>query len=197
MFQEPGLQVHGIYIGARDPSSSFLLTTTILLTKRSPQLHNLCTFHFIFGSQAKATNQKIEKYSFPIVQFLFLGEQQIYLKINLEKLAAEQWWHMPLIPALRRQVNYYEFKTSLVYRASSRIDKGIQRNSVSKSQKQKINKENYVYVHMCKCGCACVNERPMEPRNTGSPGAGVTACELPDLGAGNLISFFCKSSMQF
>ena len=51
---------------------------------------------------------------------------------------------MPLIPALRRQmqVDRYEFEASLVYRTSSRTARTvIQRNPVSKKQnkKQKSN----------------------------------------------------------
>ena len=49
---------------------------------------------------------------------------------------------MPLIPALERQkqVDIYEFKASLVYRASSRTARAVtQRNPVSKNKtKQKF-----------------------------------------------------------
>jgi hypothetical protein len=43
---------------------------------------------------------------------------------------------MPLIPALgrQRQAGVSEFKTSLVYRVSSRTARAIQRNPVSKKQ---------------------------------------------------------------
>ena len=49
---------------------------------------------------------------------------------------------MPLIPALRRQrqVHLCEFKTSLVYRTSSRIDRARQRDSASKNKQ--TNKQN-------------------------------------------------------
>jgi hypothetical protein len=45
---------------------------------------------------------------------------------------AEWWWLTPLIPALGRlkQVDLCEFKVSLVYRASSRPARAIQRNLV-------------------------------------------------------------------
>jgi hypothetical protein len=48
-----------------------------------------------------------------------------------------QWWHRPLIPALgrQRQEDLCEFKANLVYRASSRTARAIQRNPVSKKQK--------------------------------------------------------------
>jgi hypothetical protein len=52
------------------------------------------------------------------------------------------WWHMPLIPALGSRGRWIsEFNTSLVYRVSSRIARGIQRNPVSKNQKKKKKKE--------------------------------------------------------
>jgi hypothetical protein len=53
---------------------------------------------------------------------------------------AEQWWHIPLIPALEhsggrgRQIS--EFEASLVYRVSSRTAGVIQRNPVSEQQQQ-------------------------------------------------------------
>ena len=63
---------------------------------------------------------------------------------------AGQWWCTPLIPALgkQRQVDLCEFEASLVYRASSRTARAIQRNPVSKKQnkannnkkKQQVNK---------------------------------------------------------
>jgi hypothetical protein len=46
---------------------------------------------------------------------------------------AGQWWHMPLIPALGRQIS--EFEASLVYRMSSRTARATQRNPVSKNQR--------------------------------------------------------------
>ena len=49
-------------------------------------------------------------------------------------ISVELWWRTLLIPALRRQrqVDLYEFKASLVYRASSRTGpKGTQRSPVS------------------------------------------------------------------
>ena len=63
-------------------------------------------------------------------------------KKTLKKLSeARQWWHAPLIPALRRQrQEISEFEASLVYRASARTgSKATQRNSVSKSKKQRTS----------------------------------------------------------
>ena len=46
---------------------------------------------------------------------------------------------MPIIPALgrQRQADLYDFKASLVYRASSRTARDTQRNPVSNKTKQK------------------------------------------------------------
>ena len=43
---------------------------------------------------------------------------------------------MPLVPApgRQRQVNFCEFKASLIYRVSSRITKDTQRNPVKKGE---------------------------------------------------------------
>ena len=52
-------------------------------------------------------------------------------------------WHTLLIPALRRQkpVDLWEFKASLVYRASFRAARAVtQRNPVSK-KKKKLHKK--------------------------------------------------------
>lgn len=50
---------------------------------------------------------------------------------------ARQWWHMPLIQALRRHryADLYEFGASLVYRLSSSITKATQRTPVSENLK--------------------------------------------------------------
>ena len=55
-------------------------------------------------------------------------------------ISAELWWHTPLIPALRRQrqVDFYEFKASLVYRVSSRI---ARRTLSQKKRKKKRRRE--------------------------------------------------------
>ena len=41
-------------------------------------------------------------------------------------MAADQWWHTPLIAALgkQRQVDFCEFKASLLYKVSSRTSQG-------------------------------------------------------------------------
>jgi hypothetical protein len=52
--------------------------------------------------------------------------------------SSQAWWRMPLIPALGRQrQRISEFEASLVYRVSSRTDRAIQRNSVSKNKQTK------------------------------------------------------------
>jgi hypothetical protein len=45
-----------------------------------------------------------------------------------KKQKSIRWWYMPLIPALERQkqVDLWEFETSLVYRTSSRTARAIQ-----------------------------------------------------------------------
>jgi hypothetical protein len=45
---------------------------------------------------------------------------------------ARQWWHIPLIPALRRQkqMDLCKFEASLVYRVSSRTARATQRDPV-------------------------------------------------------------------
>ena len=52
-----------------------------------------------------------------------------------------------LAPRRQRQADLYEFQASLVYRASSRTAKAIQRNSVLKNKKMKkeIKKANQMY----------------------------------------------------
>ena len=52
---------------------------------------------------------------------------------------------MPSIPALRnqRQANLCEFETSLVYSASFRKSRAVQRNPVSKNQRERDN--NYYF----------------------------------------------------
>jgi hypothetical protein len=43
----------------------------------------------------------------------------------------KEWWHTPLIPALGRQADFYDFEANLVYRVSSRTARATQRNPVS------------------------------------------------------------------
>jgi hypothetical protein len=67
----------------------------------------------------------------------------IQLLCFVKKIVSAGWeGHMPLIPALRKQkkVDLCEFEASLVYIASSRTARAIQKNIVSKS-KQKKRKE--------------------------------------------------------
>jgi hypothetical protein len=59
------------------------------------------------------------------------------------------WWHTPLIPALGRQ-RQVDFKTSLVYKVSSRTARVIQRNPVSKN-KNKTKKEQHVLCGKLDC----------------------------------------------
>jgi hypothetical protein len=51
---------------------------------------------------------------------------------------------MPLIsaPRMQRQVDLCDFKTSLVYRDSSRIARATQRNPVSKTKAKQTNQPN-------------------------------------------------------
>ena len=55
----------------------------------------------------------------------------------------QAWWHTPLIPALGgrgRQIS--EFEAILVYKVSSRTARAIQRNPVSKKNKNKNKTKN-------------------------------------------------------
>jgi hypothetical protein len=55
------------------------------------------------------------------------------------------WWYTPLIPALgSRGRRISEFEASLVYKVSSRTARAIQRNPVSKNQKQKKTKNKKI-----------------------------------------------------
>jgi hypothetical protein len=59
------------------------------------------------------------------------------------------WWRTPLIPALGgRDRQIFEFKASLVYKVSSRIARAIQRNPVSKTNKQ-TNKQTNKHKKFC------------------------------------------------
>ena len=53
------------------------------------------------------------------------------------------WWHTPLIPALRRQ-RISEFKARLVYKVSSRTARATQRNPASKQQQQQQKQQERV-----------------------------------------------------
>lgn len=52
-------------------------------------------------------------------ELLFPMEVGVIHKVTTEP---RQWWHMSIIPSLRRQtqVDHWKFKSSLVYRAHSR-----------------------------------------------------------------------------
>jgi hypothetical protein len=59
------------------------------------------------------------------------------------------WWHMPLIPALRRQrqVDLCDFETSLVYKSSSRTVRVVtQRNPVSETISTIINNKKLLTI---------------------------------------------------
>jgi hypothetical protein len=52
------------------------------------------------------------------------------------KVFIRQWWHTPFVPALRgRGRGISRFQASLVYRVSSSIARAMQRNPVSKTNK--------------------------------------------------------------
>ena len=55
------------------------------------------------------------------------------LRWNFLTMSARQWWHMPLVPALRRQrqVDFWEFEASLFYRVSSRTGLKKKKKAVS------------------------------------------------------------------
>ena len=58
----------------------------------------------------------------------------------LQVCLAGRWWRTPLIPALgrQRQVDLYEFETSLIYRASSRTGtKTTEKPCFEKAKKKK------------------------------------------------------------
>ena len=60
--------------------------------------------------------------------------------LNILKIAG-LWWRMPLIPALERQkqADLCEFKSSLIYKVSSRTARAVsQRSPVLKNQRQTI-----------------------------------------------------------
>lgn len=58
---------------------------------------------------------------------------------NVRLVLAGYWWCTPLIPTLERQsqANLCEFKSSMVYKASSKTGR-TQRNSLLKQNKTKI-----------------------------------------------------------
>jgi hypothetical protein len=49
------------------------------------------------------------------------------------------------VPTRQRQVDLCEFKTSLLYRASSRTDRATQRNPVSNNKNKEISKAKKKY----------------------------------------------------
>ena len=56
-------------------------------------------------------------------------------------MPAGRWWSTPLIPALgkQRQVDLYEFEASLVYRASCRTARAIQRNQTNQPKSMNLS----------------------------------------------------------
>jgi hypothetical protein len=63
----------------------------------------------------------------------------------IKKQVARQWWHMPLNPPLGGSGRWIsEFEASLIYKLNSRTARDIQRNPVSKQNKNQklINKIN-------------------------------------------------------
>ena len=78
--------------------------------------------------------------SFPFV--LFFG-------CFFKTVFCQAWWHTPFIPALgrQRQVDLWEFKASLIYTATPRTARAIQRGPVSKTNQptQQTNKSCYIH----------------------------------------------------
>jgi hypothetical protein len=70
------------------------------------------------------------------------------LHLKKRRFIARQQWCIPLFPALgrQRQVELYEFKASLINRASSRIISAIQKNPVLKKQNNTRQKR---FIYLC------------------------------------------------
>jgi hypothetical protein len=89
-----------------------------------------------------------------------LGHLLPYLILPKEKLILLKlsfpgwtWWHIPLIPAPRkqRQEDLCEFEVSLVYKVGSRRASAVtQRNPVSNKNKNKIT-TNQLFFHFISC----------------------------------------------
>ena len=65
-------------------------------------------------------------------------------------VATKLWQHTPLIPALGRQreVDFIEFKTSLIYRESSRTARTSQRNPVLDTKISSQKKRNRQFYNL-------------------------------------------------
>ena len=77
----------------------------------------------------------------PFVPQVAFGHD-VYITLS-DITSAKQWWHTPLILALRRQrqENLYEFEASLIYEASSRTARAMQKDPALENQNQKQNKK--------------------------------------------------------
>jgi hypothetical protein len=64
------------------------------------------------------------------------------LVLNKAVKEAEQWWHMPLVPVFGRirPVDLYKFKSSLVYRESSRTANAQKEICLKKKKKERKEK---------------------------------------------------------
>lgn len=62
-----------------------------------------------------------------------------------EIVSASFVWHKPLIPALQKAGGTV-FKTSLIYRASSKIARVTQRNPVSKRKKREGGRQREITI---------------------------------------------------
>jgi hypothetical protein len=79
------------------------------------------------------------------IQQALLTQNCLSMPLLTKQQLAQQWWHMPLIPALRSGVRWSsEFKASLVYRVSSGTARATQRNPASKN-KHKTKKRLVIF----------------------------------------------------
>jgi hypothetical protein len=78
-----------------------------------------------------------------------------YFRLSKKTIMSWVWWHTLLNPVIgrQRQVDLFEFETSMVYRMSSRTARVAQRNPVSQNQNKQIlqkiiNNKSLPWEHM-------------------------------------------------